>query len=108
MPEGFTLTGGDGLEICGKTYYRAGDTVILSGTLANGKMLTSGNEFASPNADGTFTLKLDGDIVLKDAPTIEGLIFSNGAYQITSAADLQTLATYTNAGNTCCSKWQMI
>jgi len=101
LPEGFTFTGGTGVEIGGKTYYRAGDTVILSGTLANGQMLTSGNEFASPNADGTFTLKLDGDIVLKDAPTIGGLIFSNGAYQITSAADLQTLATYTNAGNNC-------
>lgn len=101
---GITVDGNNYVAYNNNLYIPAGDITLkpTSDTYlqdGNGKLYTSVTYGVAANANvGTYTTFTP--------PTIDGLTFTvdnkhNGYYAISSSEDLQALATYVNAGNTC-------
>lgn len=62
------------------------------------------NEYYYADSDGKVTFNVSNKgwkAYLKEIPTITGLNFASGEYQISSTDDLKALAAYVNTGNTC-------
>ena len=102
VPEGVTaeFTGGDDYKVTinGTTYYKSGAPFKLTVTdFPNGQYLKGATA-----DDGNYTYTMSNTALeWAEIPTIEGLTFdrSINAFKISTADELQALATYANAGN---------
>ena len=98
LPDGVTVTSGESFTINGKTYYKAGE-ITLSG---EGYLRGADNKVLKFK-DGSYSFTLGADTTFASVPTIGSLTFNvdndgNAIYEISSADDLQALATFVNYG----------
>ena len=95
LPAGAT-SDGDNFSVDGENYYVSGSIFTVDVNSSEYEKIT-GVKGATDNGDGTYTLT--GKVTFDGYPKIDGLTFNDAEnyYEISSADDLQALATYVNS-----------
>ncbi|MBR0062089.1 MAG: hypothetical protein IJP68_11490, partial [Selenomonadaceae bacterium] len=100
-----TFSSGDTVTINGTTYYKEGATFKLTLTTTSNDdwHKITGIKGASQNSDGTFNYAIGTTLEFEGFPKIGSLAFDDttNTYTINNKADLQALADFVEAGNTC-------
>ena len=93
------------VTIDGEKFYTSGATFNVTVDLETSDYVKITKFNGEPYTGDTYTLTLTGDtsLNLEGYPKIDGLTFNadENYYEISSADDLQALASYVNSGNTC-------
>ncbi len=106
VPAGVTAVDG-GVSHDGKIYAKKNSTVTITLSVdSSNYFIFSGISGATKNSDGTYKYTVgetDATLIIDGLRKVDGLTYNStdGCYEISSAAALNELAAFVNAGNNC-------